>query len=234
VTLPVITVLVRSWCSSVDTAGLRAGWLGIQAPLGAGNFSPHHRVQTGSGAHPASNPIGTRGSFPGGKAADAWSWPLTPSSAEVKNAWLYTSTPQHDFMAWCSVTKAEGQQQGRSVSTETRVRAGWRGFNSRQGQWWDFSLRHRTQTGPGTHLATYLMGIGSSYLVGKAAGGGGMKLTVHLHLEQRLRMCGVISSLRQIRLHGVMFSYAQGQLYLDPTLRYVNYRVKFCTVEQVR
>jgi hypothetical protein len=30
------------------------------------------------------------------------------SSAEVKNAWSYTSTPQYAFMAWCSV-KAQGQ-----------------------------------------------------------------------------------------------------------------------------
>jgi hypothetical protein len=43
----------------------------------SGNFSLHHRVQTGSGAHPASYPMGTRDSFPGGKAAGAWSWPLT-------------------------------------------------------------------------------------------------------------------------------------------------------------
>jgi hypothetical protein len=31
-----------------------------------------------------------------------------PSSAEVKNAWSYTSTLQYTFMAWCSV-KAQGQ-----------------------------------------------------------------------------------------------------------------------------
>jgi hypothetical protein len=31
-----------------------------------------------------------------------------PSSAEVKNAWSYTSTHQYNFMAWCSV-KAQGQ-----------------------------------------------------------------------------------------------------------------------------
>jgi hypothetical protein len=36
-----------------------------------------HRVQNGSGAHPASYPMGTRGSFLGGKATGAWSWPLT-------------------------------------------------------------------------------------------------------------------------------------------------------------
>jgi hypothetical protein len=32
----------------------------------AGNFSIHHCIQTGSGAHPASYPVGTRGSFSGG------------------------------------------------------------------------------------------------------------------------------------------------------------------------
>jgi hypothetical protein len=40
-------------------------------PAGAGNFSLHHRVQDGSGAHPASYPMGNKGSFPGGKAAGA-------------------------------------------------------------------------------------------------------------------------------------------------------------------
>jgi hypothetical protein len=41
----------------------------VRFPEEAGNFSLHHRVQNGSGAHPASYPMGTRGSFPGGKAA---------------------------------------------------------------------------------------------------------------------------------------------------------------------
>jgi hypothetical protein len=43
----------------------------VRFPMGAGNFSLHHRVQNGSGVHPASCPMGTRGSFPGGKAAGA-------------------------------------------------------------------------------------------------------------------------------------------------------------------
>jgi hypothetical protein len=43
----------------------------IPFPAGAGNFSLHHRVRNGSGAHPASYPTGIRGSFPGGKAAGA-------------------------------------------------------------------------------------------------------------------------------------------------------------------
>jgi hypothetical protein len=57
------------------------------------NFSPHHRVQTSSGAHPASYPMGTRGSFPGGKAAVGEPDHLPSSSAEVKNAWSCTSIP---------------------------------------------------------------------------------------------------------------------------------------------
>jgi hypothetical protein len=36
-------------------------------------------VQTGSWVNPTSYPMGTGGSFPAGKAAGAWSWPLTSS-----------------------------------------------------------------------------------------------------------------------------------------------------------
>jgi hypothetical protein len=43
----------------------------VRFRAGAGNFSPHHRVQNGSGAHRASYPMDTGGSFPGGKAAGA-------------------------------------------------------------------------------------------------------------------------------------------------------------------
>jgi hypothetical protein len=43
----------------------------VRFPEGTGNFSFHHRVQNGSGAHPASYQIGTRSSFPGGKAVGA-------------------------------------------------------------------------------------------------------------------------------------------------------------------
>jgi hypothetical protein len=59
---------------------------GIRSPAGAKDFSSSLCVQTGSGAHPASYPKGTGGSFPGGKVRlgrDADHSP--PSSAEVKN-----------------------------------------------------------------------------------------------------------------------------------------------------
>jgi hypothetical protein len=64
----------------------------VRFPAGAGNFSLHHRVQNGSGAHPASCPMDTRGSFRGVKLPGRESDHSSPSSAEVKNAWSYTST----------------------------------------------------------------------------------------------------------------------------------------------
>jgi hypothetical protein len=59
---------------------LQAGRSGDQIPVGAKFSAP---IQTGSGAQPASCTMGT-GSFLGGKAARAWHWPPTPSSAKVK------------------------------------------------------------------------------------------------------------------------------------------------------
>jgi hypothetical protein len=43
----------------------------VRFPAGAENLPLHHRVQNGSGAHPASCPIGTEGSFSEGKGAGA-------------------------------------------------------------------------------------------------------------------------------------------------------------------
>jgi hypothetical protein len=51
--------------------GLDEGGSRLRFSAGTGNFSLHQRVQNGSGAHPASYPMGIRGSFPGGKAAGA-------------------------------------------------------------------------------------------------------------------------------------------------------------------
>jgi hypothetical protein len=58
---------------SVQRLGYRLDDRGstVRFPARAGNFSLHHRVQIGSGARPASYPMGTRHSFRGGKAAGA-------------------------------------------------------------------------------------------------------------------------------------------------------------------
>jgi hypothetical protein len=42
---------------------------GIPFPTGAKHFSPLHRVKTDPGTHPSSFPMGTEGSFRGGKVA---------------------------------------------------------------------------------------------------------------------------------------------------------------------
>jgi hypothetical protein len=85
---------IAQWYS----AGLRAGWSGVRFSAGAGKFSLHHRVQAGLEAHPSSYPMGARGSFPGCKAAAAWSWPPS-SSTEVKECVeLYLHSPN---TPWC-------------------------------------------------------------------------------------------------------------------------------------
>jgi hypothetical protein len=81
--------VIAQWYS----AGLRAGWSGFRVPAGAGNFSLHHRVQTGSGAHPASYPMSTRGCYPEVKWREREADHSPPPSSEVKKAWGYTSTP---------------------------------------------------------------------------------------------------------------------------------------------
>jgi hypothetical protein len=70
----VVPYLNESRDTSVGIAldyGLDVRGSSVRFSVEAGNFSLHHRVHNGSGAHPASYTMGTRGSFPGGKAAGA-------------------------------------------------------------------------------------------------------------------------------------------------------------------
>jgi hypothetical protein len=56
---------------TLDTITDSLSWMiGVRIPAGAGNF-PRHRVQTSSGAHPASYPMATGDSFRGSKADGA-------------------------------------------------------------------------------------------------------------------------------------------------------------------
>jgi hypothetical protein len=89
------------------SAGLRAGWSGARVPVRAGNFfSPPRPDRIRSPPNLLS--VSIRDSFLGVKAAEARSNHLPPSTAEVKNACSYTSTPQYALMSWCSVEKSTG------------------------------------------------------------------------------------------------------------------------------
>jgi hypothetical protein len=71
--------------SIVSDYGLDDRAIEVRSPTMA-DFSSSSCVQTGSGAHPASYTMGTRGSFPGGKAQPGREADHSPpSSAEVKN-----------------------------------------------------------------------------------------------------------------------------------------------------
>jgi hypothetical protein len=60
-------------------------------------------IDKSTGAHPTYYPVGTGGFFfTRGKAAGTWIWPLTSISDEIKNTWIYTTTPPY-FMSWCLV-----------------------------------------------------------------------------------------------------------------------------------
>jgi hypothetical protein len=80
---------------------LRVGRPGFDSWQGKGFFSLCHCVQTDFAAHVAFYTVRTGDSFPGdrpGREANH----SPSSSAEIKNAWSYTSTPKYVFMAWCS------------------------------------------------------------------------------------------------------------------------------------
>jgi hypothetical protein len=89
--------------SSATGYGLNDRVSGVRFPTGAGNFSLFHRVQTGSGAHPAPYPMGI--ADPSLEVKRPWREAdnSSPSVAEVKNVWRCTFTPQYVFIAWCLV-----------------------------------------------------------------------------------------------------------------------------------
>jgi hypothetical protein len=71
---------------------------------GAKDFSDLHSIQTGSGAHPASYPVGTRGLIPQGvEQMECEPDHSPPSSTKVRNWWSYTFTPPYIFLVWCLI-----------------------------------------------------------------------------------------------------------------------------------
>jgi hypothetical protein len=68
--------------------------IGVRFSAGARNFYPYHRVQTDSGAHPASYSVCTGGFLPEVKAAGREAHHSPPSSAEIKECLeLYLHSP---------------------------------------------------------------------------------------------------------------------------------------------
>jgi hypothetical protein len=66
----------------------------VRFPAGDGNFSLHHRIQNGSGAHPVSYPTGIRDSFPGVKRPGREADHSPPRNAEIKECVeLYLHSP---------------------------------------------------------------------------------------------------------------------------------------------
>jgi hypothetical protein len=67
--------------SIVSDYGLDDRVVEVRSPTGAEDFSSSPCVQTGSGAHPASYPMGTGGPFPGGKARQGRDADHSPQSS---------------------------------------------------------------------------------------------------------------------------------------------------------
>jgi hypothetical protein len=97
ITKAVVVALSVSWLGyGLDD------WCLIPGRGGKGTLF-RHRFQTCPGAHLASYPVGTGGSVIEYKAPGAEADHSLPASAEIKNAWRYTSTRLYVFMAWCLV-----------------------------------------------------------------------------------------------------------------------------------
>jgi hypothetical protein len=82
-------VMSRDSSDGIATGyGLDDQVIGVRFPTGDGNFSLHHRVQTGSGAHPASYPMGNGVSSPGVKRPGREADHSPPSNVK-----LYPNSP---------------------------------------------------------------------------------------------------------------------------------------------
>jgi hypothetical protein len=99
VSMVLIQILINNFCffnwgsrvisgSIMSDYGLADRAIGVRSPAGAKDFSSILWVQTGSGAHPASSPMGTGGPFPGGKARPGRDADHSPPSSEWVGAIL--------------------------------------------------------------------------------------------------------------------------------------------------
>jgi hypothetical protein len=73
--------------------GLDDREVGVRVPV----FFLLHVVQTDSGFHPTSYPMGTEG-FSRGKRPGREADHSPPANAKIKKMWIYISTPQYSFV----------------------------------------------------------------------------------------------------------------------------------------
>jgi hypothetical protein len=95
-----------------ELSGIALGYgmddLGFESRGGLGSFFLHHRVHTGSGAHPASYPIGTRAISLRVKRRGVKLTTHLHLVLRSRMRGAIPPLPQYAFMEWCSV-KAQGQ-----------------------------------------------------------------------------------------------------------------------------
>jgi hypothetical protein len=92
-------IILDSVVGIATGCGLDGRGVGVRVQVGQ-DFSPLHVIHTRSGAHPASYPMGSGGSFPEVKRPGREADHSPPTSAEVKNMWIYTSISH--MLSWRS------------------------------------------------------------------------------------------------------------------------------------
>jgi hypothetical protein len=103
---PYITSVLNHLHSVGSSVGIITGYglddriMGVRFLARAGDFSLH-RVQTDSGAHPASYPMSTGAISLAVKRPGRETDHLPPSKPRSKNARSCTSTPRNTFVEWC-------------------------------------------------------------------------------------------------------------------------------------
>jgi hypothetical protein len=130
------TYLIRSRDSSVGIAtgyGLDDWGTGVRVPVDSRIFSTSSISALGSIQPPIQ--WVTEALSPGVKRPVLEADHLHPTSADVKKMWMYTSTPPYAFMAWCLISKVQGQRYrlliGSVLIANNRLQFG---VDSRQGQ----------------------------------------------------------------------------------------------------
>jgi hypothetical protein len=142
-----IFIVYLSTKSRDSSVGIASGYVldswGLIPGRGKG-FSLLHRVQIGSRAHPASYPIGTGGSFPGGKTLGLEANHSPPFSAKVKHGGAITSLPHTSSLRGAQLIKHGDNftffmiYLSRLLVTHTMYRRmrGWNWKGCRRMKWW--------------------------------------------------------------------------------------------------